>query len=163
MPIPEFIVSLREKIGGHPLWLSGVTAVVLHDDQVLLALRSDTREWTPVTGIIDPAEQPADAAIREVAEEAAVHAIAERLVMVHVTDPVVYANGDRAQYLDLVFRMRWVSGDPHPADGENLEARWFALDDLPPMAATMRVRIEAALDDEPAARFLVTGEALTTG
>ena len=28
---------------------------------------------------------------------------------------VVYANGDRAQYLDLVFRMRWTAGDPHPA------------------------------------------------
>lgn len=163
MPIPEFIVSLREKIGGHPLWLSGVTAVVLRDDQVLLALRSDTREWTPVTGIIDPAEQPADAAIREVVEETAVHAVPERLVMVHVTDPVVYENGDRAQYLDLVFRMRWVGGEPHPADGENLEAGWFALDDLPRMAATMKVRIEAALDDDPAARFVVRGRAVPTG
>lgn len=29
MPIPEFVVALREKIGRSPLWLPGVTAVVL--------------------------------------------------------------------------------------------------------------------------------------
>ncbi|MGW2217585.1 NUDIX domain-containing protein, partial [Nonomuraea sp. NPDC001684] len=72
MPTPEFVLALREKIGTEPLWLSGVTAVVLHEDQVLLVRRSDTGAWTPVTGIIDPGEQPADAALREVAEETGV-------------------------------------------------------------------------------------------
>ena len=66
---------------------------------------------------------------------------------------MVYGNGDQARYLDLVFRMRWVSGTPHPADGENTEARWFGVDELPPMRPDMTVRITAALDDRPAARF----------
>ena len=155
MPVPDFILELRERIGTHPLWLSGVTAVVLRPGEVLLVQRADTGAWTPVTGIIDPGEQPAVAAVREVAEEAAVQARPERLVLVHVTDPVVYANGDRAQYLDLVFRMSWLSGDPYPADGENLAARWFALDDLPPLSAGMQRRMAAALDDRPDARFLL--------
>ncbi len=123
------------------------------EDQVLLVRRADTGAWTPVTGIIDPGEQPADAAVREVREETDVRAVPERLVLVHVTEPVVYANGDQALYLDLVFRMRWVSGTPHPADGENTEARWFGVDELPPMRPDMTVRITAALDDDPAARF----------
>ena len=157
MAIPEFIRALRHKIGTDPLWLSAVTAVVLRPGEVLLVQRADTREWTPVTGIIDPGEEPADAAARETLEEAAVVAVPERLACVGITDEIVYDNGDRTSYLDLCFRMRWVSGDPHPADGENLAARWFPLDDLPPLPPEMARRIDAALDDAPAARFNVTG------
>lgn len=163
MPIPEFILALRAKVGSDPLWLSGVTAVVHRDDKVLLVRRADTGEWTPVTGIIDPAEQPADAAVREVWEEAAVHAVPERLALVGVSEPVLYANGDRAQYLDLSFRLRWVSGEPHPADGENTEARWFPRDRLPPIPATMLPRLTAALDDASTTRFLAGDTLVTPG
>jgi ADP-ribose pyrophosphatase YjhB (NUDIX family) len=155
MPTPDFILALREKIGSHPLWLSGVTAVVLRGDDVLLVRRADTGEWTPVTGIIDPGEQPATAAAREVEEEADVIATVERLVRVGVTDPIVYPNGDRSQYLDLVFRLRFESGTPAPADGENTHAAWFSLDDLPPMSDDMRERIRAAVDNRPEAEFFV--------
>ena len=153
MAIPDFVVALRARIGTAPLWLSGVTAVIVRDDQLLLVRRADNGAWTPVTGIIDPGEQPADAAMREVAEEAGVRVVPERLAEVGVTDVVVYPNGDESQYLDLTFRMRWVDGDPYPADGENTEARWFPLDALPPMSAEMTGRIEAALSDGEAAGF----------
>jgi len=156
MATPDFILALREKIGHGPLWLSGVTAVVVHEGRVLLVKRADSGAWTAITGIIDPGEQPADAAAREVLEEAGIEAVPERLAMVHVTDPVVYDNGDRTQYLDLVFRFRWRSGDPRPADGENTAARWFPLDDLPAMTDDMRDRIAIAVATEPAARFLVS-------
>ncbi|MER6221081.1 NUDIX domain-containing protein [Streptomyces sp900105755] len=156
MATPDFILALREKIGNDPLWLSGVTAVVLREGHVLLAQRADSGEWTAVTGIIDPGEQPADAAVREVREETGVEAVPERLAMVHVTDPVVYGNGDHTQYLDLVFRLSWQSGDPYPADGENTATRWFPLDALPPMTDDMIARIAAAAADEAAARFVVS-------
>ena len=157
MATPDFVLSLRAKIGHDPLWLAGVTAVVLRDGprgpQVLLVRRADTGDWTPVTGIVDPGEQPAAAAAREVLEEADVVAEPVRLASVGVTEPVTYANGDRSQYIDLTFRFRHVSGEPHPADGENTDARWFDLDDLPPMPPHMRGRVEHALSDEPAAAF----------
>lgn len=156
MATPDFILALREKIGNDPLWLSGVTAVVLREGQVLLVRRADNGAWTAVTGIIDPGEQPADAAVREVLEETGTDAVPERLVLVHVTGPVVYGNGDRAQYLDLVFRFRWRSGEPYPADGENTEARWFPLEDLPPLSDDMIARIAAAVADEPATRYAVS-------
>jgi 8-oxo-dGTP pyrophosphatase MutT (NUDIX family) len=155
MPTPDFVLDLREKIGTDPLWLSGVTAVVVKNDEVLLVRRSDTGEWTPVTGIIDPGEQPAIAAIREVEEEADVVASVERLVRVSVTNPVVYPNGDRSQYLDLVFRLRYESGTPFPADGENTQAGWFPVDNLPPMSEDMVGRVRAALDNRPEAQFFV--------
>jgi 8-oxo-dGTP pyrophosphatase MutT (NUDIX family) len=153
MATPDFVLALREKIGHEQLWLSGVTAVVLRGDEVLLVRRSDSGDWTPVTGIIDPGEEPAVAAEREVLEEADIVATAEVLSWVQVVGPITYSNGDRAQYLDLVFRCSWVSGEPYPADGENTAAAWFPLDDLPPLPANMARRIRMAVENPVAARF----------
>lgn len=153
MATPDFVLALREKIGHHPLWLSGVTAVVVRESEVLLVRRSDTGEWTPVTGIVDPGEQPAVAAERETLEEANIVAVAEAISWVQVTEPIRYANGDESQYIDLVFRCRYVSGDPYPADGENTDAAWFPLDALPTMTANMEERIRSALDFTGATRF----------
>lgn len=157
MATPDFVLSLREKIGTAPLWLAGVTAVVVRGDEMLLVRRADTGAWTPVTGIVDPGEHPADAAVRETLEEADLEVTAERLASIGVTGEVVYPNGDRAQYLDHTFVMNYVAGEPSPADGENTEAVWFRLDALPPMGADMLERVEAALSDECAARFGTTG------
>jgi len=153
MATPDFVLALREKIGHHPLWLSGVTAVVVRESEVLLVRRSDTGEWTPVTGIVDPGEQPAVAAERETLEEANIVAVAEAISWVQVTEPIRYANGDESQYIDLVFRCRYVSGDPYPADGENTDAAWFPLDALPTMTANMEERIRSALEFTGATRF----------
>jgi ADP-ribose pyrophosphatase YjhB (NUDIX family) len=149
MPIPEFIVDLRRHIGHAPLWLPGVTAVVIRDQQVLLVKRSDNQAWTPVTGIVEPGENPADCAVREVLEETGIHVNARRLAWVHVTRPIVHANGDHAQYLDHVFRMDWVGGEPFPADDESLDARWFDLSKLPHMSGDLHRRIELARNDGP--------------
>lgn len=153
MATPDFVLALREKIGTHPLWLSGVTAVVLRGTDVLLVRRSDTGAWTPVTGIIDPGEHPAAAAVRETLEEADIEVTAEALAWVGVTAPVTYDNGDRTQYIDIVFRCRYVSGEPYPADGENTEAAWFPLDALPEVSDDMRWRIRHAVEATEQARF----------
>lgn len=160
MATPDFILSLRAKIGTEMLWLSGVTAVVLRDGdprghgrEILLVRRADDGQWTPVTGIIDPGEQPAVAGAREVLEEAAIVAVPEALVRVGVTPEITYDNGDRSQYLDLTFRFRYVSGEPHPADGENLEAAWFPVTAMPAMSADMTARVAAALRGVDVAEF----------
>ena len=159
MAVPDFVLSLREKIGHAPLWLTGVTAVVVRGDELLLVRRADTGAWTPVTGIVDPGEHPADAAVRECLEEADVVVEPVRFARLGVTPEIEYANGDRASYVDHTFAMHWVSGDPSPADGENTEARWFARDALPPMSADMLSRVAAALGDDPSAEFTAAGVA----
>lgn len=150
MGTPDFVLALRERIGTELLWLPGVTAVILRDGdgglEVLLVKRADNGQWTPVTGIIDPGEEPAAAGAREALEEADVVATAEALVRVRALPPTTYANGDRSQYLDLTFRFRYVSGEPWPADGENTEARWFPVNALPEMSDEMSARIGAALE-----------------
>ena len=153
MATPDFVLALRDKIGNMPLWLSGVTAVVLRDNEVLLVRRSDNGAWTPVTGIIDPGEEPAVAAAREILEEANVVASVDSISWVKVTAPVVYDNGDVTQYLDIVFRCSYISGDAFPADGENTEAAWFPLDALPEISDDMRGRIMSVVETDGIARF----------
>lgn len=153
MPIPDFIVELRRHVGHAPLWLIGTTAVVFRDHdggpQVLLVRRADFDVWSPVTGIVDPGEEPHDTAVREVFEETRVSARIESLVWVHATGPMTHANGDQARYLDHCFRLRYVEGEPEVGDDENLEARWWPLDDLPPMPHHFEQRIELARQDPP--------------
>jgi ADP-ribose pyrophosphatase YjhB (NUDIX family) len=148
VPIPEFIVELRRAVGHAPLWLPGITAVTVRGRKVLLVKRSDNGAWTAVTGILEPGENPADGAAREVREETGVSARATRLAWVHVTQPTVHANGDQAQYLNHVFRMEWLSGEPFAADDESTEAAWFDLDQLPPMTANMQRRIALCVSDD---------------
>lgn len=157
MGTPEFVLALRRHVGTAPLWLTGVTAVVVRDAdgrrEVLLVRRADNGAWTPVTGIVDPGEEPAVAARREVLEEADVVARAERLASVSVTAPVIYPNGDRTQYIDLTFRFAFLSGEAHPADGENTEARWFDVEHLPAMSDAMVARVRVALPERGEALF----------
>ncbi|WP_119697215.1 NUDIX hydrolase [Microbacterium halotolerans] len=155
MATPDFILRLREKVGHEMLWLTGVTAVVVRGDDVLLIERADNGMITPVTGIVDPGEQPAAAAMREVTEETDIVVEAESLVQVRSLPPMRYANGDEAQYLDIVFRCRYISGDPHPADGENARAWWHPVSDLDAsgLNADMSARVRAALEHRGSARF----------
>ncbi|GAA1892111.1 NUDIX hydrolase [Lapillicoccus jejuensis] len=159
MPTPDFILALRDKVGTMPLWLSGAAAVVVRDrqdaggEEVLLVQRSDTLEWTPVTGIVDPGEEPAVTAVRECLEEACVVARADRLVWVTVSPVITYANGDESQYLELVFRCSWVSGEPAVGDDESVDARWFPVDALPPMSDRHAERVRLALANAPETVF----------
>jgi len=153
MATPDFVLALRDKIGHDPLWLTGVTAVVLREGQVLLVRRSDNGAWTPVTGIVDPGEHPAIAAAREVLEEADIVASVDVLAWLDVTDMVTYDNGDQTQYIDLTFRCSYVSGEPYPADGENTEVAWFSLDALPEISDETRGRIQRAIDAGDERRF----------
>jgi len=157
VPTPEFILALREKVGTTRLWLSGATAVVVRDgtegEEVLLVRRADNGEWTPVAGIVDPGEQPHLTAVREVAEEADVIAEVERLVWLTVSDVITYGNGDETQYIDHVFRCRWLSGVPYPADGEASEAAFFGVDAMPSMSPRHTEQVRVALADEPETRL----------
>lgn len=136
--------------------MPGVTALVLDRarTRMLAVRRADDGEWTPVTGIIDPGEEPARAAVREVAEEAMISCRVLRLLDVRTLPPITYPNGDRAQYLDLCFLCEADGGAiPFPADGENTAARWFPIDAPPPMNERFTRQLSLALEDHAETRF----------
>ena len=154
MPIPPFVQELRRLVGTHELWLPGVTAVIRKDDEILLTRRADNGEWAPVTGILDPGEEPAIGAAREALEETGVVVTVDRLASVSSSPQVVHGNGDLGVYLDLTFACTWVSGEARVADDENVEVRWWPADAMPPMADWLRQRIDDVLAGEVAARFV---------
>ena len=155
-PVPDFVVAIRRKIGHDPLWLPAVTAVIRRGDDILLVKRSDNGQWAPVTGIVDPEEEPAVAAAREAMEEAGVRIRVDRLASTSAHGPIVHVNGDRAAYLDLTFACTWLDGEAHVADDESTAVRWWPVDGLPPMSEVMLARIDAALSGEREARFVTT-------
>ena len=157
MPIPQFIVDIRAKIGHDLLWLPGVTAVVLDDrDRVLLVRRADSGRWTLVTGCLEPGEQPAAGAVREIEEETAVISRAERVLAVESLPLSVFSNGDHSMFLDVAFRCRAIGGQARVNDDESVDVGWFALDELPNLPVRHLQCIEEAIGGSAAARFDVS-------
>jgi 8-oxo-dGTP pyrophosphatase MutT (NUDIX family) len=154
MPISPYIKSLRDDVGTRLLLLPGVTAVVFDDrGRVLLCQRSDNGNWALIAGCMDPGEQPAQTVVREVYEETAVHVVPERITSVFTQPPGAYPNGDRCEFVDITFRCRAVGGEARVNDDESLQVGWYPLDDLPPITALSRRRLEAALAPTEAAWF----------
>ncbi|GKQ39401.1 NUDIX domain-containing protein [Streptomyces sp. A012304] len=150
MATPDFIREIRATAGHQLLWLPGVSAVVFDDEgRVLLGQRTDNHQWTVITGIPDPGEQPAECAVREVYEETGVRCVPERVVLVRSGREVEYPNGDRCQFMDITFRCRAVGGEARVNDDESLAVGWFAVDALPVMRERQLFRIKQALSDEP--------------
>ena len=125
MPTPEYILTLREKIGHDYLWLSGATAVIRRDSdhRVLLVRRSDNGAWTPVTGIVDPGENLEQAVAREVYEETGLQAL-----------NLDYRMSDVWPFpRSLMICYRVTVDDTQPVehlDGEIRAARWFTAPEL---------------------------------
>jgi 8-oxo-dGTP pyrophosphatase MutT (NUDIX family) len=158
MPTPEFVTSLRAHIGHDLLWLSTAAGVVLDaDGRVLLGRRSDTGNWGLPGGIIDPGEEPADAAVREIYEETGVIAVPELLVTVSVSGVVTYPNGDVVQYLEVLFRCRATGGTAQVNDSESVEVSWHALDNLPELDARTLRRVSQAVTATDRAVYAFSG------
>ena len=159
MAVPDFVLDLRRHIGHAPLWLPAVTAVVRRaqgsTEKLLLVRRADNGAWSPVTGIIDPGEQPAKAAQREVLEETGVHISVDRLTSVAAQSLTTHVNGDQVYYLDHTFDCTWTGGDPYPADDESVDVAWVPVSELPPMDPVLRRRIDVVLSGQPETSFTV--------
>ncbi len=146
MPTPPYVEALREKVGHELLLLPGLVAVVVDEKgRVLLNRRADTGAWSPVSGILEPHEQPETAIAREVLEETGLRVHVEKLVDASTSPLVEYPNGDRAQYLTVAYRCRVAGGTLEVGDDESLEVRFFAPHDLPPLRADLRRCVEKAL------------------
>ncbi|MHA7277291.1 NUDIX hydrolase [Arthrobacter sp. HLT1-21] len=155
MPIPDFILSLRRKIGHEPLWLPGVGGVVLDDDgRVLLGKRTDNGQWTVITGILEPGEEPGPGIVREIFEETGVTARVEHLIRVEVVGPVTFPNGDVCTFLNTDFSCRYVAGVACVNDDESTDVGWFTLDELPELNDRHRQLVESALAADGVPHFV---------
>ena len=131
MPTPPFIAKLRRKIGNDLLCVP--TVVVICRDvsgRLLLVHDADSKRWTLPGGIIEPDEVPADAAVREVWEEASVQIELTGLIGV-VGGPGcggTYRNGDQLAWVATVFSAIPTGGAPRGDGKETTHACFFDPD-----------------------------------
>ena len=117
---------------------------------MLFHQRTDSGEWALPGGILEPGEQPATGAVREVREETGIVAEAHTLTGIYTGPEVTYPNGDRAQYVVSIFACRAVGGRLAPDPDESLDARFFPMDSLPSVSERTLERLKHALSGGPA-------------
>ena len=149
MPVPEFIRELRSKVGNTLLQLPTV-AVLVRDEigRLLLVQDGDSGLWTCPGGLVEPFEQPADAAVREAWEEAGVHVELTTLVGVFGGEvcQTHYRNGDKVAWVANVFAARIIGGTAKADGDETTAIRYCTAADLAslPMQPWVRLFIDAA-------------------
>jgi len=133
MPISPHVQRLRECVGTDLLLIPSVAVMIRDDDgRILLVRDADHGKWITVGGAIEIDESPADAAVREAAEEANVTVRLRHLLGVAAGPEfrVTYSNGDETAYVSIIYEGEVVAGTPEPDGDEVTEARWFALGEL---------------------------------
>jgi ADP-ribose pyrophosphatase YjhB (NUDIX family) len=105
-------------------------AAIVKDGKALVTVRARDPEKGKLDvpgGFLGPFEDPIDGLKREVREELGIEVTASVEDCVSMVPHLYGDDGDAV--LALGFKVRWVSGDPVPAD-DVAEIRWMGVDEL---------------------------------
>lgn len=108
------------------------TRAALIEDGRILLVRENNGKWSLPGGWVDVNQSVGENAVKEVLEEAGLHVTADRIIAVQDRNR---HNLPRYAYniCKIFFLCIRISGEFHP-NTETTESRWFAENDLPPLA-----------------------------
>ncbi len=128
--------------------------LIVDDARVLLAHWNQNGHsgWTLPGGGLDPGEDPADAARREIMEETGYVAELQGLMGVHsfvMPEKERFSGVGPVQALRIIYRARIIGGElRNESDGSTDEAAWFSLNDVTSLARVELVDIALTLRGE---------------
>lgn len=126
-----------------------VTAVIEHNDKILLIHKTDNDLWALPGGGHDPGESISDTVVREVKEETGYEVEVTGIVGTY-TNPhhvMAYDDGEVRQQFSICFSARLLGGQ-RATSNESRAVDWVApgnIDELP-MHPSMRLRIRHYLE-----------------
>lgn len=117
-----------------------VNIAVIHEGKILLTQREDFETWILPSGGVEDGESIAQAAIRETKEESGLDVELTRLVGVYSR-----LSNMSPGYM-VLFAAKPISGEIKCQEGETIDVKWFAFDEIPtPLSAGHKRRIEDAI------------------
>ena len=142
-------MNLRKHIGHDPLIGVGATTLIFNEqNELLLNLRADTNTWGIPGGSMELYETIEETAIRELKEEAGIHA--DQLELVTVLSGrdyyFEYPNGDKMCTVIVLFKVLHYNGSIKVSDKESKALKFFPLTDLPALESRAERIIQKILD-----------------
>ncbi|NTF46138.1 NUDIX domain-containing protein [Rhizobium rhizogenes] len=131
------VMELRGLIGNRLLLLPSVAAVIHdHTGKLLLQEKASGEGWSLPAGAIELGETPQDAVIREVKEETGLRVTSTSVLGVYGGSEFryTYPNGHQVEYVVTLFKCQVLEGEGTWTDAETKSLRYFARDDMPPLA-----------------------------
>ena len=128
-----YIAEMR-KIVGHKTIIPCAASIICvdKDGRILLGKRSDNKKWGYSGGAVEIDEYVEDCAKRELFEEMGL--VAEELEFFFVNSGpeahYIYPNGDEVSNFEVIYLCRKWHGEPKLLDGEMLDLRFFACDEI---------------------------------
>lgn len=127
----DYVLRLREMVGPDVLLQLPSVSVAVRDGagRLLMIRHAEGGRWLLPGGSIEPAELPADAALRETWEETGLSVRLTKLLGVFGGPEFVvsYREGERVSYVMTVFEAGLEGGEFAPDSKEVLEAEFFSL------------------------------------
>lgn len=128
---PEELLTHFQDTLLHLSPLVGASTVVQSDGQILLIQRTDNGLWAIPGGLVEVGEVLAEAALRELKEEASISGSAVDLLAVF--DSRLWKTYTTSHLFHFVFLVQAENHHPIPGS-EALAAGFFSVEDLPPLA-----------------------------
>ena len=147
-----YIAEMRKIVGQKTISQCAASIICVDKDgRILLGKRSDNKKWGYSGGAVEIDEYVEDCAKRELFEEMGL--VAEELEFFFVNSGpeahYIYPNGDEVSNFEVIYLCRKWHGEPKSLDGEMLDLRFFACDeiDLSEISPPIRRVVEKYITD----------------